>query len=83
MEWGFVDRDLRWLSCSLRRELGSIADQILLFCCTYDAGTGRYQTIISRVLQLAGAITILAIGVGLLYLRRVDLAGSGGGTTPV
>ena len=80
---GFVDRDLRLaLVQSSQEKLGSIGDQILLFCCTYDPGTGKYQTIISRVLQLAGAITILAIGLGLLFLRRLDLTGRGGGTRP-
>lgn len=77
---GFVDRDLRLaLVQSSQNKLGSIADQILLFCCTYDPGTGAYQTIISRVLKLAAAITILAIGLGLLFLRRLELTGRGGG----
>ena len=80
---GFVDRDLRLaLVQSSQNKLGSIADQILLFCCTYDPGTGKYQTIISRVLKLAAAITILAIGLGLLFLRRLDLTGRGGGARP-
>jgi len=80
---GFVDRDLRLaLVQSSQNKLGSIADQILLFCCTYDPGTGKYQTIISRMLKLAAAITILAIGLGLLFLRRLDLTGRGGGARP-
>jgi protein SCO1/2 len=81
---GFVDRDLRLaLVQSSQNKLGSIADQILLFCCTYDPGTGKYQTIISRVLKLAAAITILAIGLGLLCLRGTDLTGGREGTGPV
>lgn len=80
---GFVDRDLRLAMVqSSQNKLGSITDQILLFCCSYDPSTGKYQTIISRVLQLTGAITILVIGVGLLFLRRLDLTGRGGGARP-
>jgi protein SCO1 len=75
----FLDRDLHLaLVQSSQEKLGSIADQILLFCCTYDPGTGKYQTIISRVLQLAGVFTILAIGLGLLFLHRLNIGGKGG-----
>ena len=80
---GFVDRDLRLaLVQSSQDKLGSITDQILLFCCTYDPGTGKYQTLISRVLQITGALTILVIGLGILFLRRLDLAGRGRGARP-
>lgn len=76
---GFPDRDLRLaLVQSSQEKLGSISDQILLFCCTYDPGTGRYQTLISRVLKIAGGLTILAMGVGFLLLRRLDFGGKGG-----
>lgn len=78
---GFVARDLRLaLVQSSQEKLGSIGDQILLFCCTYDPGTGTYQTIISRVIKLSAAVTILAIGLGLFFLRRLDFTGRGGGT---
>lgn len=75
----FADRDLRLaLVQSSQEKLGSITDEILLFCCTYDPGTGKYQTIISRVLKLAGLFTVLAIGLGLFFLHRADLKGRGG-----
>ncbi len=79
----FQDRDLRLaLVQSSKEKLGSIADQILLFCCTYDPGTGKYTTVISRVLQVGGAITVLGIGLGLLFLSRMNIAGKGRGARP-
>lgn len=80
---GFVDRDLRLaLVQSSQNKLGSLSDQILLFCCTYDPGTGAYHALISRILQLAGAFTILVIGLGLFFLNRADLSGNKGGPSP-
>jgi protein SCO1/2 len=44
---------------------------ILLLCFHYDPSTGRYSLAIVRILQLAGAITILAVGgTVMLALRR-------------
>lgn len=63
---------------SSQDKLGSITDSILLFCCTYDPTTGKYETIISRVLKLAGLITVLGIGLGVFLLSRVDMKGKGG-----
>ena len=80
---GFVGRDLRLaLIQSSQEKLGSVSDQILLFCCSYDPATGKYETIISRILALAGALTILVIAGGLLFLHRLDLTGRGGGARP-
>ena len=79
----FSDRDLRLaLVQSSQEQLGSISDQILLFCCTYDPGTGKYHALVSRILKLGATATILFIVVGLLALRRMDFGGKGGGATP-
>lgn len=56
---------------SSKEKIGSIVDQILLYCCTYNPDTGRYQATIARVLQIAGALTILLLGGGLWILHRV------------
>ncbi|MGC2332798.1 MAG: SCO family protein [Candidatus Acidiferrales bacterium] len=55
---------------SSKDKIGSIVDQILLYCCTYNPDTGRYQATIARVLQIAGALTILLLGGGLFILHR-------------
>ena len=43
-------------------QIGTPVDQILLFCCRYNATSGKYDLIVSRVLAIAGAITILILG---------------------
>lgn len=50
--------------------VGSITDQILLYCFHYDPATGRYGIIVTRALHIGGVITILALGVLLLLLFR-------------
>ena len=52
-------------------QVGSAVDEILLFCCKYDAGSGQYDLIISRVLAIVGGITIVILGALLLILFRV------------
>ena len=42
--------------------IGTMVDQVLLYCYHYDPRTGKYGAIISRVLQIAGAITVLLLG---------------------
>jgi len=41
--------------------IGSLVDQILLFCYHYDPQTGKYGLVITNVVRLAGALTVLAI----------------------
>jgi len=47
--------------------IGSPVDEVLLFCCEYDPGTGKYGVIISHVFQLAGGVTLLVLG-GLIFI---------------
>lgn len=69
----FPEHDLRLaLVQSSADKIGTLADEILLYCCKYDPNTGRYQAVIARVLQIAGAFTILVIGGGLLWFFRLD-----------
>ena len=67
---------------SSNEKIGSVVDQILLYCCTYNPDTGRYEATIGRVLQIAGALTILLLGGGLWILHRAT-KGKSGGTQPV
>jgi protein SCO1 len=48
-------------------KIGSPVDEVLLFCCQYDPGTGKYGVIISHVIQLAGGVTLLLLG-GLIFV---------------
>lgn len=66
-------QDLRLaLVQSSQEKIGSLADEVLLYCCKYDPNTGRYTAIIGRVLQIAGAFTLLILGGVLLLLFHLD-----------
>ena len=64
-------RDLRLgLVDASNGKIGTPADAVLLFCYHYDPATGKYGLIISRVIQLAGVLTILLVGGLILILSR-------------
>ena len=44
--------------------------QILLFCYHYDPHTGKYGLLISRVIQLAGPLTVVIGGIFLVVMFR-------------
>lgn len=50
--------------------IGNPVDAILLYCCSYDAIRGRYALVISRILRIAGALTVLGIALLIFYLRK-------------
>ena len=67
----YPERDLRLgLDEATQGKIGSPVDQVLLFCYHYDPHTGKYGLVVSRVLQLAGLLTVLIGGVCLLVLFR-------------
>jgi protein SCO1/2 len=67
----FPPRDLRLgLIQASQNKIGSLADEVLLYCYHYDPKAGKYSAIISRILQLAGGVTVLLIGTVLLVLFR-------------
>jgi protein SCO1/2 len=51
-------------------KIGGPVDQILLACYHYDPMTGKYGLVISRVVQVAGIATVLAIGGMMIVLFR-------------
>jgi protein SCO1/2 len=68
----YAPRDLRLaLVEASEGRIGSIVDQILLFCFHYDPAMGRYTLVVMNVIRALGLITVLAI-VGFLWfsLRR-------------
>lgn len=67
----FSPTDLRLglAEASLGR-IGSPVDKLLLFCYHYDALTGKYSLLVTRVVQLAGVITVLLLGSFLVLLFR-------------
>jgi protein SCO1/2 len=51
-------------------KIGSPVDELLLFCCQYNPATGKYGLLISRVIQIAGLITVLSLGALILAMSR-------------
>lgn len=62
--------------------IGSLVDRLVLLCCAYDATTGRYSLLISRVLQGLCVLTVLTLGALLLSLRRGETRARAGGARP-
>ncbi len=66
-------RDLRLaLIDAADRKIGSPVDQLLLACFHYDPKSGKYSLAIMRIVQGAGALTVVGIGLTILMLRRRD-----------
>lgn len=69
----FPPKDLRLgLVEASQEKIGNPVDAVLLYCYHYNPETGKYGAVISNILRLAGAVTILIIGGMLLILWRLD-----------
>ena len=67
----YPPKDLRLgLIQASQNKIGTLADQVLLYCYHYDPTTGKYGAIISRVIQLSGGVTVLGLGLFLIILFR-------------
>jgi protein SCO1/2 len=64
-------RDLRFaiVEASAGR-LGSLVDELLLFCYHYNPETGRYGLVIMRTVRIAGVATVLLIGTFVTVMVR-------------
>ena len=50
-------------------KVGSVVDQLLLYCYHYDPATGRYGVIAMNLVRLGGVVTIVLLG-GFIWLMR-------------
>jgi protein SCO1/2 len=69
----YPPRDLRLsLVEAAENRIGTVTDQILLYCYHYDPATGRYGFLIARLIKIAGVFTAagLAVLIGLLLRRE-------------
>jgi protein SCO1 len=67
----YAPKDLRLgLVQASSGKIGTVVDEVLLYCYHYDPATGKYGAIISRILQLSAGATILLLGALLLVLSR-------------
>ena len=53
-----------------KNKIGSLADQVLLYCYHYDPRTGRYGATITNIVRLAGVATVIVLGGALVMLFR-------------
>ncbi len=69
----FPPKDLRMgLVEASQGKIGNAVDAVLLYCYHYDPETGKYGAVVTRILRLAAAATILIMGVFLFILWRLD-----------
>jgi protein SCO1/2 len=78
----YKPRDLRLgLVEASQDKIGTLADQVLLFCFHYDPMTGKYGPIIANVTRILASATILGLGALIFILsrrsKRDDGVGSG------
>ncbi len=69
----FPPKDLRLgLIQASHNKIGTVVDQVLLYCYHYDPDAGRYSALIGRVLQIAGGFTVLVLGGFILVMFRLE-----------
>jgi protein SCO1/2 len=56
-----------------QEKIGTVVDQMLLYCYHYDPTTGKYGLIAMRALRIAGALTVLALGAFMVVSFRRDM----------
>src|SRR5271157_2889772 len=67
----FSPKDIRLgLIEASQDKIGTIVDQVLLFCYHYDPKTGRYGAVITNIMRVAGAATMLVLGGFLIVMYR-------------
>ena len=69
----FAPRDLRLgLVEASTNKIGSLTDQVLLFCFHYDPTQGKYGFIIMNVIRLCGIVFVLTVGGAIVWMLRRD-----------
>jgi protein SCO1 len=52
--------------------VGSVVDELLLYCYHYDPATGRYGAVVMNLVRLGGVLTVLALAGFILFMRRQE-----------
>ena len=67
----FAPKDLRLgLVQASNEKIGNVVDEVLLYCYHYDPQAGKYSATIFRIMRLAAAATMLAVGTLMVVLLR-------------
>jgi protein SCO1 len=71
----FPPRDLRLALVEASGErIGSVVDQLLLFCFHYDPATGRYSRVALGAVRAGGVLTLAALAAFVVLMLRRDRA---------
>jgi protein SCO1 len=74
----FPARDIRLgLVESGNGKLGTVVDQVLLYCFHYDPLVGRYSAVTLNIVRLSAVITVVALALLVVILRRRETAEPG------
>jgi len=66
-----------------KNHIGTVVDQLILYCYHYDPTTGHYGAIVMRILRLSGIATVLLLGGFIFVMVRRDVrAGKGNPASP-
>lgn len=77
----FSPKDIRLgLIEASRDKIGTLVDQVTLYCYHYDPKTGRYGAVVTNIMRLAGAATMLILGGFLIVMFKRDSHGRKNGT---
>jgi protein SCO1/2 len=79
VEYSAKDMRLGIIEASQNR-IGSLADQVLLYCYHYDPRSGKYGPAITSIVRIAGLATVIVLGSVLALLFRKEKHGQGIGT---
>jgi protein SCO1/2 len=68
----FAPKDLRLgLIQASQNKIGTLVDEVLLYCYHYDPDTGKYGAIVSRILKIAAGATVFMLGTFLIVMFRL------------
>jgi protein SCO1/2 len=77
----FSPKDIRLgLIEASRDKIGTLVDQVTLYCYHYDPKTGRYGAVVTNMMRLAGAATMLILGGFLVVMFKRESNGGKNGT---
>jgi len=74
--WYGIEFDERNVRLSLveaaEGKIGATTDRLLLYCLRYDPDAQGYTVVVSRIMRLGGALTVIALGAFLTYMWTRD-----------
>ncbi len=79
VEYSARDMRLGMVEAS-QNKIGTLADEVLLYCYHYDPRTGKYGAVVTNIIRLAGVATVVILGGFLVVMFRQDRKEQGIGT---